>query len=98
MDIKKVNSINAKQVITQKNHAKQVDVASKKQTDSITLTKDAKTQALYQKAMQVISKTPDIRADKIEAARNKLDSFGKPSKEMLDIVAKKILKDFTSNG
>lgn len=62
--------------------------------DSVVFSDDSKLQSLYKKAMSIVKNTPDTRADKIEEAKLLLESFKNPSNEVLEVVAKKILKDF----
>lgn len=97
MEINKINSVNSIQTVEKKNNVPGTQTAEKVSQDSIELTQEAQTQALYQKAMKIISETPDIRQDKVEAAISKLKQYSNPPDEVLDIVARKILGGLTGD-
>ncbi len=48
----------------------------------------------YSNAMSTIMNAPDIRADKVEALMKDPSSYRFPSSEVLQAVAKKLVKDF----
>lgn len=48
----------------------------------------------YSKAMNVIMNSPDVRVDKVDALMKDPSSYQFPSSEVLQAVAKKLLKDF----
>ncbi len=97
MDIKKVTSVPSSQPISrQKSVDKTNTVQVEKRNDSVDLTKNAERQALYKKAMEVISNTPDVRIEKVESAKKLLTTYDNPSDEVLTVVANKILDGFSS--
>lgn len=48
----------------------------------------------FTKAMEIIAKTPDVREDKVRALQQNPESYTKPSSEILQAVAEKLVKDF----
>ncbi len=73
---------------------KQSRIPSKGDLDSIHVSEEAKSKAEVLKAAEAAKLAPDVRIDKVEEAKRKLQDPGYPSQEIVEAVADGILKSF----
>ncbi len=64
--------------------------------DKVSITAEAKRMAEVQNALNIVKGTPDVRAEKIERAKQLIASGEYSNKEILDKVADKLLKNLGS--
>jgi len=66
----------------------------KSDVDSINVSEEAKSKAEVLKATEVAKKTTDIRLERIEEVKRKLQDPSYPSRQVIETVADNILKSF----
>ena len=64
--------------------------------DKVNISADAKRMAEVQNALNIVKSTPDVRADKIERAKQLIASGEYSNKEILNKVADKLLRNLGS--
>jgi flagellar biosynthesis anti-sigma factor FlgM len=64
--------------------------------DKVSITAEAKRMAEVQNALNIVKGTPDVRAEKIERARQLIASGEYSNKEILDKIADKLLRNLGS--
>jgi negative regulator of flagellin synthesis FlgM len=69
-------------------------IQSKGDLDSINVSEEAKSKAEIFKASEAAKLAPDVRLDKVEEAKRKLQDPSYPSQEIIETVADGILKSF----
>ena len=73
MTIDRINSVNK---IANNNSQKEVaKIVNNKVSDSINISKNAKEIAEIKKAIETVKNSPDIRMDKVEAAKKNLETY-----------------------
>lgn len=65
-------------------------------TDKVSISAEAKKQAELQSALDIVKGTPDVRAEKIERAKQLIASGEYSNKDILDKVADKLLRNLGS--
>jgi negative regulator of flagellin synthesis FlgM len=66
----------------------------KSDVDSINVSEEAKSKAEVLKATEITKKASDIRLDRIEEVKRKLQDPSYPSRQVIETVADNILKSF----
>ena len=94
MDINKINAINATQQTGGVKRTNKPTEVTPEQKDSVSFSDQSKTKVLFNKAMEIVNNAPDVRVDKVEEARNLLESYKNPSDSILQEVSQKILREF----
>lgn len=64
--------------------------------DRVSITPEAKRMAEMQKAFEIVKNTPDVRAEKIEHAKQLIASGEYSNKEVLDKVVERLLQNLGS--
>ena len=67
---------------------------AKSDVDSINVSQEARSKAEVFKAMESAKTAPDVRVDKVEEMKRKLQDPGYPSQEIIEKTADGILKSF----
>ncbi len=67
---------------------------SKEDLDSIHVSEEAKSKSEVFKAAEAAKLAPDVRAEKVEEAKRKLEDPSYPSQEVIEAVADEVLKSF----
>ncbi|HTP58897.1 MAG TPA: flagellar biosynthesis anti-sigma factor FlgM [Spirochaetia bacterium] len=67
---------------------------AKSDVDSINVSQEARSKAEVLKAMESAKTAPDVRVDKVEEMKRKLQDPGYPSQEIIEKTADGILKSF----
>jgi len=77
-----------------KKAAKTEKPRTKSDVDSINVSQEARSKAEVLKAMESAKTAPDVRVDKVEEMKRKLQDPGYPSQEIIEKTADGILKSF----
>jgi negative regulator of flagellin synthesis FlgM len=67
---------------------------SKEDLDSINVSEEAKSKSEVFKAAEAAKLAPDVRPEKVEEAKRKLQDPSYPSQEVIEAVADEVLKSF----
>ena len=67
---------------------------TKSDVDSINVSQEARSKAEVLKAMETTKTAPDVRVDKVEEMKRKLQDPSYPSQEVIEKTAEGILKSF----
>jgi negative regulator of flagellin synthesis FlgM len=67
---------------------------TKNEPDSINVSQEARSRAEVLKATEAVRTAPDIRMDRVEEMKRKLQDPSYPSQEIIEKVAEDILKSF----
>jgi negative regulator of flagellin synthesis FlgM len=92
MTIDKLGPIDPVSKFNKTNKAGRID--KKEKADSINISEDAKTMAEVYKATEEIKKTPDIRLERIEEIKKKLQDPNYIDQKVMEAVADKIMDSF----
>jgi negative regulator of flagellin synthesis FlgM len=69
-------------------------IKTKSDVDSINVSQEARSRAEVLKATEAVRTAPDIRMDRVEEMKRKLQDPSYPSEEIIEKVAEDILKSF----
>ncbi|ADN01137.1 flagellar biosynthesis anti-sigma factor FlgM [Spirochaeta thermophila] len=69
-------------------------VVKKQEGDSITLSEEAKFRAELHKSIELVKQAPDIRQDRVEEIRKKLEDPSYIDDKVIEVVADRVLKMF----
>jgi negative regulator of flagellin synthesis FlgM len=73
---------------------KPAKLKTKSEVDSINVSEEARSKAEVLKAMQAAKTAPNIRLDRVEEVKRKLQDPSYPSQEVIEKAADEILKSF----
>ena len=77
-----------------KKSEKPARLKAKGDVDSINVSEEARSKSEVFKAMEAAKSAPDVRIDRVQEAKRKLQDPSYPSQEVIEKVADGILKDF----
>lgn len=90
MDIDKIgpiNNYNGYNKVNKKNPSKNINLS-----DSVNISKEALDRAETSRIMDIVKNTPDIRTDRVNEIKAKINNADYINKEVIDKVAEKILE------
>jgi len=97
MTIDKIGKINNIYKANNKNNVNKADNINK--TDSINISQEAHKKAEIEKYLKIVKNSPDIRSDKVEAAKKNLDEYFSDEKKLdtiIDNISQKIADKITT--
>ncbi len=68
--------------------------AGDQKKDAFALTQESQNKIAFKKALAIVNKTPDVRADVVANAKANLESLTRPSEDVLDKVAERLFAEF----
>ncbi|MCG8570290.1 MAG: flagellar biosynthesis anti-sigma factor FlgM [Spirochaetes bacterium] len=92
MSIDKIGSINNYNDYSKINKTRKPQ--NVKASDSVSISQEASSLAENKKIMDIVNSTPDIRTDKVEAAKQNINSSDYVNDQVVDEIADKLLKSF----
>ena len=90
MDIDKIgpiNNYNGYNKVNKKNPSKNINLS-----DSVSISKEALNMAETSRIMDIVKNTPDVRTDRVNEVKAKINNPDYINKEVIDKVAEKIIE------